>query len=90
MTTNFESAHVSILTSIAIYNLVPLPRKATKYIYWNLLYMLKDSKFEGAAKSFQSKHSKIARVTHKSEKPWFWAGAMALQKLTCRSLLPAA
>jgi len=90
VTTNFESAHVSTLTSIAIYNLVPLARKETNYIYWNLLYMLKDNEFEGAAKSFQAKHSKIARITNKTEKSWCWAGAKALQQLLCRSLPPAA
>jgi hypothetical protein len=90
MTTNFESAHVSTLTSIAIYNLVPLPRKETSYIYWSVLYMLlKDNEFERAAKSFQAKHSKIARITNKTD-PWCWAGAMALQQLLCRSLPPAA
>ena len=90
MTTNFESAHDRIITSTAIYNLVPLPRKETNYIYWNLLYMLKDNEFEGAAKSFQAKHSKIARITNKTEKPWCWAGAKALQQLLCTSLPPAA
>jgi hypothetical protein len=34
--------------------------------------MLKDNEFEAAAKSFQAKHSKIARITNKTEKPWCW------------------
>jgi hypothetical protein len=51
--------------------------------------MLKDNEFEGAAKSLQAKHTKIARMTNKTENPWCWAGAKALQQLLCRSLPPS-